>query len=60
MQAEDEERLLHMLDAAREAVAFADGLDLAEMEKDRKTTLVLVKEVEIIGEAASKVTENLR
>ena len=60
MRHEDEERLQHMLDAAKEAVAFARGLDLKGLEKDRRTTLALVKEVEIVGEAASKITETLR
>lgn len=49
-----------MLDAAREAVAFAAGSTASELAKNRMLTLALVKCVEIIGEAASKITPATR
>jgi len=48
----DEIRLRHMLDAAREAVAFAHGR-VRDLETDRQLVLSLVKDIEIVGEAAA-------
>ena len=45
-----------MLSAAREARSFAKNETRASIDKDRKLTLALVKAVEIIGEAASKIS----
>ena len=47
-------RLRHMLDAAREAMDFAQGKTEYNIGDDRKLVLTLVKEIEIIGEAAGK------
>lgn len=52
MQNEDVVRLRHMLDAAREAIAFAQGHSRSDLESNRMLVLALVKDVEIIGEAA--------
>lgn len=60
MPPSDRTRLLHMLDAAREAVTFASGRSVADLARDRLLTLALVKCVEIIGEAASKVSPETR
>jgi len=60
MLAADSIRLRHMLDAAREVVSFALGKDRPSLNADRQLTLALVKAVEIIGEAAGKVTEECR
>jgi len=49
-----------MLDAAREAVHFAKGKTRDDLDKDRLLALGLVKCIEIIGEAASKISENRR
>ncbi len=49
-----------MLDAAREAVTFASGRTAADLAQDRLLALALVKCLEIIGEAASKVSSNTR
>jgi len=51
----DEARLRHMLDAAREAVSFAAGHGRSDLDANRMLTLSLVKEIEILGEAASRV-----
>ena len=48
----DEVRLRHMLDAAREALSFIEGKNRSELDANRILVLSLVKEVEIIGEAA--------
>ncbi|MDA8166690.1 MAG: hypothetical protein M0Z32_02925 [Actinomycetota bacterium] len=49
-------RLRHMLDSAREAVSFISGKTRSDLDADRKLTLSLIKSIEIIGEAASKVS----
>jgi len=53
-------RLQHMLNAAREARLFAEGRRREDLDQDRVFMLSLVKEVEIIGEAASKVSGEAR
>ena len=45
-----------MLDAATEALSFASGRTREDLHKDRMLVLSLVKDVEIIGEAAGKVS----
>jgi uncharacterized protein with HEPN domain len=52
MQKTDTVRLRHMLDAAREALAFAHGRSRTDLDRDRMLVLALVKSIEIIGEAA--------
>jgi len=53
-------RLRHMLDAAREAVTFIAGKTAHHLKSDRILSLALVKCIEIIGEAATKVTVETR
>ena len=60
MRKDDEIRLRHMLDAAREAVSFARGRVRGDLENDRQLVLALVKDIEIVGEAAAQVTESAR
>lgn len=49
-------RIRHMLDAAKEAVSFAEGHAREDLEHNRMLVLSLVKSVEILGEAAAKVS----
>ncbi len=44
-----------MLDHALEAVAMARGKTRADLDKDRQLNLALVRLLEIIGEAASRI-----
>ena len=60
MPKDDEIRLRHMLEAAREAVSFARGRVRGDLETDRQLVLSLVKDIEIVGEAAAQVTESAR
>ena len=60
MRTDDEIRLRHMLEAAREAVSFARGRARGDLETDRQLVLSLVKDIEIVGEAAAQVTEGPR
>ena len=55
MHKDDAIRLRHMLDAVREAQGFAASRSRCDLDHDRLLVLALVKDVEIIGEAASRV-----
>lgn len=48
-------RLRHMLDAAREAAQMAQGRTRTDLDTDRLLNLSLVRLLEIVGEAASRV-----
>lgn len=52
MRPEDRVRLLHMRDAA-EAIGFATGRTREDFETDRQLLLAIIRDVEIVGEAAS-------
>ena len=60
MRPEDTIRLRHMLDAAKEAMGFADGRTRDELDTDRMLAMALVKEIEIIGEAAYQMADESR
>ena len=60
MDSADEVRLRHMLDAAQEALSFVQGRSRAELDENRMLVLSLVKDVEIIGEAAYRISEEAR
>ena len=51
----DEILLLDMPLAAREAVEFADGLTFETFERNRMAQLAILKAVETVGEAASRI-----
>ena len=53
-------RIRHMLAAAKEAMEFAAGKTRMDLEKDRLHMLAIIKSIEIIGEAAAKVTETFK
>ena len=60
MDSADEVRLRHMLDAAKEALSFVQGRSRSDLDENRMLTLSLVKEVEIIGEAAYRISADSR
>lgn len=60
MRKDDRIRLRHMLDAAEEAMGFAQGWERRDLDQDRKLTLALVKDIEIIGEAAYQTSNEMR
>ena len=49
-----------MLDHAREAVAFARGKTRRDLQRDRLLQLGLVRLIEIVGEAAARVSDQTR
>ena len=60
MSESDRIRLQHMLDAAREALSFAAGRSRVDLNHDRMLALSLTAEIQIIGEAASRVSPEIR
>ena len=49
-------RMRHMLDAATKAVSFVADKSRNDLDTDEMLALALVRPIEIIGEAASKVS----
>lgn len=49
-------RLRHMLEAGQKAVSFAADKSRADLDDDPMLAFALMKAIEIIGEAASKVS----
>jgi uncharacterized protein with HEPN domain len=60
MQHEDSIRVKHMIEAAQTALGFISGRQAADLNSDRMLLFALVRAIEIIGEAAGKVSEELR
>ena len=60
MRRDDAAYLLDMLVATRDAVNLADGLAYDSYLGDRRHQLAILKAVEIVGEAASRVSAETR
>ncbi len=56
----DKIRLKHMLEAAQETQGFAANQGRTALNSNRMLVLALVEDIEIIGEAASKVSQGCR
>jgi uncharacterized protein with HEPN domain len=54
------ERLEDMLHYAADAEAFAEGKTLDELKQDRKTSFALIYTIEVVGEAAKFIPEEIR
>lgn len=57
---DDATRLRHMRDAALEAMNFVHNRARADLDSDRMLALALVKEIEIIGEAAGRISTDCK
>lgn len=53
-------RLRHMRDATAEALQFAVGKSRADLDRDRMLILAILKDLEIIGEAAGRVSRSVK
>ena len=56
----DEARIRHILDAARRAVELSRDKEVGTLDPDAETALALARLLEIMGEAAGRVTAELR
>ncbi|MDX2239204.1 MAG: DUF86 domain-containing protein [Leptolyngbyaceae cyanobacterium bins.302] len=54
---DDSVRLQHMLQWSQSAVPFAQGKTREDLESDEMLVLSLVRCIEVVGEAASKITK---
>jgi uncharacterized protein with HEPN domain len=60
MTPEDLIRLRHMLDAVSEALEFTRGKNRDDLDESRMLALAIIKELEIVGEAASKLSAEFK
>ena len=54
---QDKIRVKHMLDASSEAITFAKARTRKELDRNRMLAMALLKEIEVIGEAANRLTD---
>jgi uncharacterized protein with HEPN domain len=57
---DDHARLRHMLDHASEAVRLVEGRSRGDLDADRLLNLSLVRLLEIVGEAAARLSAETR
>jgi uncharacterized protein with HEPN domain len=60
MNPHDRVRLRHIVDALNAAMRFVDGRKRSDLDTDEMLLFALVRAIEIVGEAASKVTAETR
>ncbi|MFZ1416470.1 MAG: DUF86 domain-containing protein [Defluviicoccus sp.] len=60
MQSDDRIRIRHMIEAAETAISFTAGRGRSDLDTDRMLLFALVRAVEIVGEAASRLSEDAR
>ena len=60
MRDEDRIRLKHMIEACEAVVHFVAGRTREDLDRDRMLFFAVLRAVEIIGEAASKISEGTR
>jgi uncharacterized protein with HEPN domain len=60
MRREDEVRLRHMLDATEEVERFVASASRSDLDSNRMLSFALVRAIEIVGEAAGRVSEETK
>jgi len=60
MQSKDRIRVQHILDEAGEAFKYTEGISFDEFVEDGKTVRAVIRSIEVIGEAASKISIEFR
>ena len=60
MRDEDKVRLQHIIEEAKMACSFVQGCTFEDFVKDEKTVRAVIRSVEVIGEAASKISNELK
>ena len=60
MRPDDLIRIRHMIDAIRSAIRFTQGRGRDDLDNDEMLTFALVRAIEIIGEAATKISSETR
>ncbi len=57
---DDQTRIKHIIEAAQEAIVFAKSRERKDLDTDRQLELSLTKLLEIIGEAARGISDDLK
>lgn len=57
MSPDDRWRVIHMIEAGEQALAFVEGRARADLDSDVMLRFALTRAVEVVGEAATQVTE---
>lgn len=60
MRSDDTVRLRHMIDAAEAAAQFMTGRDRSALDTDRMLLFAVVRAIEVVGEAAAKLSIEAR
>jgi uncharacterized protein with HEPN domain len=60
MKPEDKVRIQHMIEGVEEALSFSSDVTENDFFKNRMLILSVIKDIEIIGEAASKISEETK
>jgi uncharacterized protein with HEPN domain len=60
MRPDDRNRILHMIEAAEAVREFIAGRAAPDLDQDRMLLFALLRAVEILGEAASKISPETR
>ncbi|MGA2642452.1 MAG: DUF86 domain-containing protein [Spirochaetia bacterium] len=60
MRDDDRIRILHMVDAAESVEQFTTGKKREDLDTDQMLLFAIVRAIEVIGEAASKVTDETK
>src|SRR5262249_54570579 len=60
MRADDHVRILHMIEATETALRFVAGRQRADLDSDSMILFALVRAIEVLGEAASRVSAETR
>ena len=60
MRAEDRIRLLHMVEASQAVLRFMAGRQRGDLQTDQMLLFAVLRAIEVIGEAANKVSEDVR
>jgi uncharacterized protein with HEPN domain len=60
MRADDRIRVLHMIEAAHAVEQFISGRQRTDLDSDQMLLFALTRAIEIIGEAASKISDETK
>lgn len=60
MRDEDRVRVQHMIEAAETAIEFVSGRNRSDLDTDRMLLFAVIRAIEVIGEAGSKISSETR
>jgi len=60
MESKDLVRLKHMLDSTQAILTFAKGRQRTSLDKDRLFLSAVLRELEVVGEAAGRISDKTR